>query len=144
MMFCMPPSCKEIRLIPDFYWSGVKLSIWTRPFFCHHLWLDVQMGMRAHLDIYVSIAFQWYKGIFNPMGFDPCNRPLKIRESIETPTPKMGVHLGVWVFIHSHSFALLRAWDWVTPKLPSWPAILQALALVTSLRLGLWHLVNTR
>jgi hypothetical protein len=29
------------------------------------------------------------------MGFDPYNYPLKIQESIETPTPKMGVHLGV-------------------------------------------------
>jgi hypothetical protein len=38
------------------------------------------------LDIYVSIAFQWNKEIFKPMGFDPCNRPLKIWESIGTPT----------------------------------------------------------
>jgi hypothetical protein len=29
------------------------------------------------------------------MSFDPYNHPLKIRESIVTPTPKMGVHLGV-------------------------------------------------
>ncbi len=33
------------------------------------------------------------------MGFDPWNRPLKIQESTGTPTPKMGAHLGVWVFI---------------------------------------------
>jgi hypothetical protein len=71
------------------------------------------------LDIYVSIDFQWYKELFNPMGFDPCNRPLKIWESIGTPTPKMGVHLGVWGFIPPHSFALSGAWD-VTPRLPSW------------------------
>jgi hypothetical protein len=36
------------------------------------------------------------------MGFDPYNRSLKIQESIETPTPKVGVHLGVWRFI-SHT-----------------------------------------
>jgi hypothetical protein len=36
------------------------------------------------------------------MSFDPCNRPLKIQESIETPTPKVGVDLGVWGFIPSH------------------------------------------
>jgi hypothetical protein len=30
------------------------------------------------LDIYVSIAFQWYKKLFNSMGFYPCNRSLKI------------------------------------------------------------------
>jgi hypothetical protein len=32
------------------------------------------------------------------MGFDPCNRFLKIWESISTPTSKVGVHLGVWRF----------------------------------------------
>jgi hypothetical protein len=48
------------------------------------------------------------------MGFDPCIRPLKIRKSIGTPTPKMGIHLGVWRLIPSYSFALLGAWD-VTP-----------------------------
>jgi hypothetical protein len=30
------------------------------------------------------------------MGFDPYNCSLKIRESIGTLTPKVGVHLGVW------------------------------------------------
>jgi hypothetical protein len=44
------------------------------------------------LDIYVSIVFQWYKKIFKLMGVDPCNRPLKIRKSIATPTLK-------WEFI---------------------------------------------
>ncbi len=29
------------------------------------------------------------------MGFNPLNHPLKIRKSIGTPTPKMGVHLGM-------------------------------------------------
>jgi hypothetical protein len=32
------------------------------------------------------------------MGFDPCNRSLKIQESIGTPTPTVGVHLGVCRF----------------------------------------------
>ncbi len=41
------------------------------------------------------------------MGFDSCNRSLKIWESIRTPTPKMGAHLGVWGFIPSHSLTLL-------------------------------------
>jgi len=73
------------------------------------------------LDVYVLISFQWYKKLFEPMGCDPCNRPLKIRESIGTSTPKMEVHLRVWGFIPSHSFALLGAQD-ATPRLPSWPA----------------------
>jgi hypothetical protein len=45
------------------------------------------------------------------MGIDPYNRynhSLNIQESIGTPTPKMGVHLGVWKFIPSHSFTLLE------------------------------------
>jgi hypothetical protein len=32
----------------------------------------------------------------------PYNRSLNILESIETPTPKVGTHLGVWRFIPSH------------------------------------------
>jgi hypothetical protein len=56
------------------------------------------------LNIYISRAFQWYKEIFNPMSFDPCNFSLKIRESIETPTPKVGAHLGVCEFIPSLSY----------------------------------------
>jgi hypothetical protein len=35
------------------------------------------------------------------MGFDPCNHVLKIRESFWDYN--MGVHLGVWGFIPSHS-----------------------------------------
>jgi hypothetical protein len=74
-------------------------------------------------NIYVSIGFQWYNELFNLMGFDPWNGPLKIQESIGTSTPKMGVHLGVWRFIPSHSFALSKAWD-VTRELPFWPTTL--------------------
>jgi len=68
------------------------------------------------------------------MIFDPCNWSLKIWESIGTTTPKVGTHLGVWGFVHSPT--LPRAWD-VSLGLPSWPAPLQALALVVSPRLGL-------
>ena len=88
------------------------------------------------LDIYVSIDFQWYKEFCNAMGFDPCNRFLKIWESTETPTPKMGTHLGMWQFIPSHPLTFSGAWN-VIVELPFWPTPLQALALVTSPRLGL-------
>jgi hypothetical protein len=58
------------------------------------------------LNIYVSIDFQWYKEIFEPLSFDPYNRSLNIRESIGSPsgvhrestgspTPKMEPPLGV-------------------------------------------------
>jgi hypothetical protein len=43
------------------------------------------------------------------MGFDHYNRSLKIQESIETITPKVETHLGVWVFIPSHCPTLLGA-----------------------------------
>jgi hypothetical protein len=65
------------------------------------------------LDIYVPRAFQWYKELPNPMGFNLCNHSLNIWESIKTPVPKMGVHLGMWVFILTLSH---------TPGLPFWPA----------------------
>jgi hypothetical protein len=72
------------------------------------------------------------------MSFDPCNYLLKIWESIRTLIPKMGAHLGVWGFITSDFPRLLGAWN-VTPNFHSWPTPLQALALVTSPRLGLWQ-----
>jgi hypothetical protein len=92
------------------------------------------------LNIYVSMSFQWYKRKFNPLGLDSCNRSLNIQESIETPTPKVGVPLGVWGSIPSHSLALPKACD-MTPGLPSWPATLQPLALVINPRLRLRHIV---
>ncbi len=110
--------------------------------FDHNLYFKCQNGScKPILDIYVLRVFQWQKEIFNPMGFDPYNRSLKIQKSIRTPTPKVGVYLGVWGFIPSHSPTLPRAWD-VTPGLPSWPASLQALVLVMSLRLKLEHIIS--
>ncbi len=80
------------------------------------------------LDIYVSITFQWCKGLFKARGFDLYNHCLKIRESTGIPTPNMGVHLGVWMFI----FTLPH-----TPGSFSWSNLLQTLTLVASPRLGL-------
>jgi len=71
------------------------------------------------LDIYVPRDFQWYKKLLNPMGLNPCNCSMKIWESIETPTPKVGTHLGMWMFILSHSPTLLGAWN-VTTNLHIW------------------------
>ncbi len=90
------------------------------------------------LDIYVPRAFSLYEIFCSSMGFDPCNHYLKNQKSIRTLTPKVGVHLGVWRFIPSHSPTLLGAWN-VTLKLHSWPTPSQALTLVASPRLGLWH-----
>jgi hypothetical protein len=92
------------------------------------------------LDIYVLRAFQWYNELFNLMNFDPCNCSLKIWKSIGTPIPRVGAHLGVCGFIPSHPPTFSGAWD-VTPGLHFWPTPLQALALITSLKLGSWHMV---
>jgi hypothetical protein len=81
------------------------------PFFDHNLCFRCPNGWcEPILDIYVSIFFQWYEKILEPLGFGPCNHSLNIHESIRTPTPNMGIHLGVWGFFPSHSFALSRAW----------------------------------
>jgi hypothetical protein len=100
--------------------------------FGHKLCFRCPNGSCEHiLDIYVSIVFQWYKDIFKARDFDPCNCSLKIWESTGTTTPNMGIHLGVWVFILTLSH---------TPRSFFWPDLLQNLALVTSLRLGLRHI----
>jgi hypothetical protein len=95
--------------------------------------------MWAHFRHLHPRAFQWYKELFNPMGFDPCNYFLKSRKSIGTLTPKVGAHLGVWRFIPSHSPTFLGTWD-VILGLPFWLAPLQAFALVASPKLRLRHL----
>jgi hypothetical protein len=100
------------------------------PSFGHNLCFRYPNGScEPILDIYVSISFQWYKKIFNPLSFDPCNCSLNIRESFCTPTLKVETPLGVWGFIPSHFLSF--------PSFFSWPTTLQALALVASPRLGL-------
>jgi hypothetical protein len=68
-------------------------------------------------DIYASISFQWHKELFEKMGFDPCNRALKIWEFIWDSNSQHGsslgsvrVHSGVWGSIPSHS---LHSWEHV-------------------------------
>jgi len=73
------------------------------PSFGHNLCFRCPNGWcEPILDIYVSISFQWYKEVFDPLGFDPCNHSLNIRESTRTPTPKVEAPLRVWRFIPSH------------------------------------------
>jgi hypothetical protein len=65
------------------------------------------------LNIYISIAFQWYKKNFNPLGFGLCNLPLKIWESTGTPNSQAGSSLGS-VRVHSLTLSF-------TPGLPLGP-----------------------
>jgi hypothetical protein len=83
------------------------------------------------LDIYAPRAFQWYKERHSTLRFDPCNRSLKFRKSTGTPSPKVGVALGVWVFIPSHSLTLSYTPGsmWCDSSRSSWPALLQCLCL---------------
>jgi hypothetical protein len=98
------------------------VNLTPSPSFGHNLCFKCPNGLyEPILDMYIPKTFQWYKKIFNPMGFDPYNCSLKIWESTKTPTPRVGAHLGVWGFIPSHSLALLGAWN-VTPGLHTWPA----------------------
>jgi hypothetical protein len=65
--------------------------------------------MWAHF--YIPRAFQWYKEPFNSMSFDPYNCPLKIQESIRTPTSKVEAHLKVWgsfphTLLHSREYEM--------------------------------------
>jgi hypothetical protein len=69
------------------------------PSFGHNLCFKCPNGScNPILDIYVLITFQWYENLFEPLSFDPYNHSLNIWESTKTPTPNMGVHLGVWRF----------------------------------------------
>jgi len=94
----------------------VKNQIGTltpNPSFGHNLCYKYSNGScKPNLDICISKKFQWYKEIFNPMSFDPWNYFLKIWNFIGTPTPKVGVHLGVCGLIPPHSFTLLGMYMW--------------------------------
>jgi len=77
--------------------------------FGHNLCFRCPNGQwKPILDISVPRAFQWYKKLLKPLSFDPCNHPLKIRDSMGTrfQLPKW-YSLGVWRFIPSHFLTLL-------------------------------------
>jgi hypothetical protein len=155
LIWGLKKSCRSLRELSNSMWHatcthGNWVDSWLLvvgsqtanltpgPSFDHNLCFRCPNGSWDPMNIYTPRAFQWYKEHLNLMNFDPYNRSLKIQESTGIPTPKVGVPLGVWGFIPSHSFALPGAWN-VTPRLPSWPALLQALALVASPKLRLWQ-----
>ncbi len=66
------------------------------PSFAHNLYFRCSNAQcEPILDIYVSRSFQRYQERNNPLRFDPSTRTLKFRESTGTPSPKMGIALGV-------------------------------------------------
>jgi len=82
------------------------------------------------LDIHVSRNFQWYKERHKTLSFDPWNCSLKFWKSTGTPSPKVGVALGVW-FTPSYSLTLSYTPGsmWCDSWASSWPATLQPLCL---------------
>jgi hypothetical protein len=82
------------------------------------------------LDIYVSIAFQWYKKFFNAMSFDPYNCSLKI-SGVHWDSNSQNERSLESVSVHSHTLS--------HSQLLSWPTPLQALALVVNPKIELWH-----
>jgi len=99
----------------DYWFLIVKSQIGSLtldPSFGHKLCFLCPNGLcKPILDIFVLKAFQLYNELSNPTNFDPWNHLLKFFKSIETPTPKMGAHLGVCGFIPSDSPTLLGAWN---------------------------------
>jgi hypothetical protein len=81
-------------------------------FFGHNLCFKYSNGLcEPILNIFVLKKFQWYKKIFNPMNFDPCNYLLIFFESIKTPIPNMGIHLGVHLRVWGlFPHILLHSW----------------------------------
>jgi hypothetical protein len=89
--------------------------------FGHNLCFKCPNGScKPILNIHILISFQWYKELFNPLGFDLCNGTLNIWESIRTPIPKVEAPLGVWGFIPSHFLTLPGACG-MTPGFPLGP-----------------------
>jgi hypothetical protein len=86
-----------VRLISDFLTPDLS--------FCHNLCCRCPNGScKPILDIYTSITFQWYKKLLDARCFDLYNCSLKVQESTETPTPKMGSSLGS-VSLHLHTIS---------------------------------------
>jgi hypothetical protein len=74
------------------------------------------------LDIYTSIAFQWYKELLEAKSFDPCNCALKIQESFRDSNSQHGSSLG-GVRVHSFTLFALPGACGVLPGLPLGPQL---------------------
>jgi hypothetical protein len=109
-------------MIPDFFLVRSQIASLTPGLsFGHNLCFRCPNEQcEPILDIYVLRAFKWYKESHKPLSFDPSNRSMKFWKSIWTPSPKVGVALGVWGFTPSHFLTFPGVCD-VTPRLPLGP-----------------------
>jgi hypothetical protein len=147
-------SCRELSNVMLHSWIGHRQKVDSRlfvvgsqtgnstpgPSFGHNLCFRCSNEpSEPILDIYAPRALQWYKKRHEPLSFDPCNRSLKFWESTGTPSPQLGVALGVWGFTPSYSLTLSntpgsmwcdsRASSCLNSRASSWPALLQCLCL---------------
>jgi hypothetical protein len=119
LRWSLKQSCSSHRELPN----GVSHSICTCESrvdsqlfvvglsFCHNLCCRCpNRSCKLILDIYTSIAFQWYKELLNARCFDLWNCSLKVRKSTWTPTPKKESSLGN-VSLPSHILLGPRPWD---------------------------------
>jgi hypothetical protein len=92
---------------------------------------DVQMSNASPFN---TSMFQELSNDIKNASFDLWNRSLKFRKSTGTPSPKVGVALGVWGFTPSHFLTLPGICD-VTPGLPLGPQPCNPFALVANPKL---------
>ncbi len=79
------------------------------PSFSHDLCFNYQNGScEPILNIYIPRALPWYKELFNPMGFDPCNHSIKIRNPPGLQLPKWEL---TWECEGSFPHTLLHCWE---------------------------------
>jgi len=97
--------CSQVNRVDSWpFLVGSQIGNLTpNPFFGHNLCFKCPNEQcDPILNICIPRDFQWYKERHNPLSFDPWNCSLKFGESTGTPSPKVGVALGVWGFTPSH------------------------------------------
>jgi hypothetical protein len=102
MVCCMPPAHKDIRSIPDFLWSGVKLPIWHLAFLLTITCVsDFQVG---HASLFQTSKFQY---LSNYIKNSSRRWVLTLAISLWKFGSPLGVQLPKWEFtwdvsVHSH------------------------------------------
>jgi hypothetical protein len=135
--------CSQVNRARLFLVGSQTSNLTPDPSFGHYLCFKCPNEQcEPILNIYVLRAFQWYKKRHKPLSFDSSITFLKFRESPRTPSPKVGIALGVWGFTPSHFPTLPGICD-VTPGLLLGPHPCNPFALVASPKLGLWQTTFT-
>jgi hypothetical protein len=126
--------CRQINWVDSWLFLVMSQigSLTPNLSFGHHLCFRcLNEQCKPILNIYISRDFQWYKERHKPLSFGPSNCFLKFWKSTGTPSPKVGVALGMWMFTPSHSLTLSYTFGsmWCDSLASSWLAPLQCLCL---------------